>query len=393
MSSPAAPAARPAPPSTVPDAVDAADADAVSPADAQTDAPPSARSTRTARRATGRARAALTSAALGLGGLALLVLSVGAAVTLGPADVSLVNVRDVVLNHLADAQIPVRVSEDAIVWQERLPRALVAAACGAGLGLCGAIMQSLLRNPLADPYVLGVSSGASTGAVAVGVLGLGGVGLGLSGGAFLGALVAFALVLALSRLAGGGHDRVVLAGVAGTQLFSALTSLIVFAVADSHETRGVMFWLLGSLEGVRWNDVALSAGVVALGTLICLRSAHALDAFAFGDEIAASLGLSVRKVRLGLLLLTALMTATLVSVAGAIGFVGLVLPHAARLLVGPRHVRLIPTTAVLGAIFMVWVDAGSRVAFAPTPLPAGVGTALIGVPVFVALLARRRRRA
>ncbi|GAB3181340.1 iron chelate uptake ABC transporter family permease subunit [Nesterenkonia halophila] len=393
MSSPAAPAARPAPPSTACDAADAV-AVAVSPTEGSSPpSSPSARTTGTARRAAGRARAALTSASLGLGGLALLVLSVGAAVTLGPAEVSLVNVRDVVLNHLADAQIPVRVSEDAIVWQERLPRALVAAACGAGLGLCGAIMQSLLRNPLADPYVLGVSSGASTGAVAVGVLGLGGVGLGLSGGAFLGALVAFALVLALSRLAGGGHDRVVLAGVAGTQLFSALTSLIVFAVADSHETRGVMFWLLGSLEGVRWDDVALSAGVVALGTLICLRSAHALDAFAFGDEIAASLGLSVRKVRLGLLLLTALMTATLVSVAGAIGFVGLVLPHAARLLVGPRHVRLIPTTAVLGAIFMVWVDAGSRVAFAPTPLPAGVGTALIGVPVFVALLARRRRRA
>ncbi|GHC98703.1 FecCD family ABC transporter permease [Zhihengliuella salsuginis] len=340
-----------------------------------------------------RARTILTAAGLTLGGIALLAFSVGVAITLGPADVSLVNVRDVLLNHLAEADIPVRVTEDAIVWQERLPRALVAAACGAGLGLCGAIMQSLLRNPLADPYVLGVSSGASTGAVAVGVLGLGGAALGLSGGAFIGALVAFALVLGLSKMAGGGNDRVVLAGVASTQLFSALTSLIVFAFADSDETRGVMFWLLGSLEGVRWNDVALCLSVVAAGTLICLRYAHALDAFAFGDEVASSLGLNVRRVRLLLLLMTALITATLVSVAGAIGFVGLVLPHAARLLFGSRHTRIVPATAVLGAIFMVWVDAGSRVAFAPTPLPVGVGTALIGVPVFIALLARRRRAA
>lgn len=340
-----------------------------------------------------RARTILTATALTLAGLALLVLSVGAAITLGPADVSLVNVRDVVLNHLANAQIPVRLTEDAIVWQERLPRALVAAACGAGLGLCGAIMQSLLRNPLADPYVLGVSSGASTGAVAIGVLGLGGAGLGLSGGAFIGAIVAFALVLGLARMAGGGNDRVVLAGVASTQLFAALTSLIIFAFADSDETRGVMFWLLGSLEGVRWHDVGLCLAVVAAGTLICLRYAHALDAFAFGDEVASSLGLNVRRVRLLLLLMTALITATLVSVAGAIGFVGLVLPHAARLLFGSRHTRVVPATAVLGAIFMVWVDAGSRVVFAPTPLPVGVGTALIGVPVFIALLARRRRTA
>ena len=185
------------------------------------------------------------------GGIALLGLSIFVAVTLGPADVSLVNVRDVLLNHLGLADIPVRLSKNAIVWEERLPRALVAAACGAGLGLCGVIMQSLLRNPLADPFVLGISSGASTGAVVVGVLGVGGAALGLSGGAFIGALVAFGLVLLLAHISGGNNDRVILAGVASTQLFSALTSFVIFAFADSDETRGVMFWLLGSLEGVR----------------------------------------------------------------------------------------------------------------------------------------------
>ncbi|WP_435824503.1 FecCD family ABC transporter permease [Nocardia rhamnosiphila] len=327
-----------------------------------------------------------------VGGIVALTLSVLVAVTLGPAEISAVNVRDILADHLGLADIPVRPAKNAIVWEERLPRALVAAACGAGLGICGAIMQSLLRNPLADPFVLGISSGASTGAVIVGVLGIGGAALGLSGGAFIGALVAFGLVLLLARLAGGSNDRVILAGVASTQLFSALTSFVIFAFADSDETRGVMFWLLGSLEGVRWDDVRLCAVVALLGTAVCLYFAHALDAFAFGDDVAASLGISVGKIRLMLLVVTAVITATLVSVAGAIGFVGLVLPHAARFLLGPRHSRLIPATALLGAVFMVWVDAVSRVAFAPTPLPVGVGTALVGVPAFIVILSRRRRK-
>lgn len=323
------------------------------------------------------------------GGLVALVLSVGVAATLGAADVSLVNVRDVLLNHLGLAQVPVRLSEDAIVWQDRVPRALVAAACGAGLGLCGLVLQSLLRNPLADPFVLGVSSGASTGAVAVAVLGIGGV--GLSGGAFVGACLAFALTLALARATRGGTAGILLAGLAGTHLFSALTSLVVFAVADSDETRGVMFWLLGSLEGVRWDDVVLCWAVVVVGAAVCLGYAGRLDAFAFGEEIASSLGIPVARTRAVLLLLTALVTATLVSVTGAVGFVGLVLPHVARLLVGHAHTRTVPATIVVGAVAMVWVDAGSRVAFAPTPLPVGVGTALVGVPVFALLLVRRGR--
>ncbi|MBY6678987.1 iron chelate uptake ABC transporter family permease subunit [Rhodococcus sp. BP-332] len=319
------------------------------------------------------------------------MFSVLVAITLGPANISMVNVRDIVLNHLGLADVPVKMSKDAIVWQERLPRALVAAASGVGLGICGVVMQSLLRNPLADPFILGISSGASTGAVVVGVLGIGGAAFGLSSGAFVGALLAFGLVLFLGRLAGNGTDRIILAGVAATQLFSALTSFLIFAFADSDETRGVMFWLLGSFEGVRWNDVALCAGVALVGVALCTRHAYVLDAFTFGDSVASSLGFDVRRVRLVLLVGTALVTATLVSVAGAIGFVGLVLPHAARLLVGPNHSRLVPATAIIGAIFMVWVDAVSRVAFAPTPLPVGVGTALVGVPAFIVIMARRGR--
>ncbi len=336
---------------------------------------------------------ALRVALLVVLGIVALALSVGVAVTLGPADVSLVNVRDILLNHAGLARIPVRVSEDAIVWQERLPRALVAAACGAGLGLCGVVLQSLLRNPLADPFVLGFSSGASTGAVLIGVLGLGGGAIGMSGGAFIGALVAFGFVLLLARFSSAGTAGVILAGVASTQLFSALTSLVVFAFADSDETRGITFCLLGSLEGMRWDEVGLSVSVVAVGAVVCLAYARSLDAFAFGEEVESSLGIHVGRTRMILLVVTALLTATLVSIAGAIGFVGLVLPHAARLLFGQRHARVVPATLVLGAVFMVWVDAFSRLAFAPTPLPVGVGTALVGVPVFLLLLMRDRGRA
>ncbi len=342
---------------------------------------------------TGRRGARLSPARTAIGillGVGLLLGSVLGAVLVGGESISAVNVRDVLTNHLHLTNIEVWANKDAIIWQDRMPRAVVAAAVGAGLAICGVILQSLLRNPLADPYLLGISSGASTGAVVVGILGLGGATLGLSGGAFIGALVAFALVLLLARSTSGGIARVVLAGVAMTQLFSALTSFVIFAFADADETRGVLFWLLGSLDGVRWDDAVLTVTVVIIGLACCWAGAYLLDAFTFGDEVAASLGIPVTRVRMGLLVLTALLTASLVSVAGAVGFVGLVLPHAARFLVGPGHARLVPVTALLGAVFLVWVDAVSRVAFHPTPLPLGVGTALIGVPVFIVIMYRRR---
>ncbi|OZE90100.1 iron ABC transporter permease [Rhodococcoides fascians] len=326
-----------------------------------------------------------------LAGSALLVLSIGVAVTIGPANVSVPDVYRVILTHLGIGSSGVGRIQDGIVWELRLPRTLLAAVCGAGLALCGAIMQSLLRNPLADPFVLGISSGASTGAVLVAVLGVGGGALSLSTGAFAGALLSFVLVMLLAAGAGGGNDRVVLAGVAGTQLFSALTSFIVISSADAEQTRGVLFWLLGSLSGADWTDVVLCGSVALLGMVVCLFNTSALDAFTFGHDAAASLGVPVKWARILLLVITALITASLVSAAGAIGFVGLVLPHAARFLVGARHRRLLPTTVVIGAIFMVWVDTIARTLFAPQEIPVGVVTALIGVPAFALILFRLRR--
>lgn len=330
---------------------------------------------------------------LWVAGVVALLASIAAAITIGPASLSVTDVYAIVAERFGAGPSGASRLATGIVWELRLPRALLAALCGTGLALCGAILQSLLRNPLADPFVLGVSSGASTGAVMVAVLGVGSGVLTLSGGAFLGAITSFALVLALAYGAGGGTDRVVLAGVAGTQLFSALTSFIVLSSANAEQTRGVLFWLLGSLSGATWTDVMVCGVIVAVGLTCCLLMSANLDAFAFGRDLAATLGVSVRFSRAVLLVITALVTAALVAAAGAIGFVGLVLPHAARFLVGPNHHRLLPTVAILGAIFMVWVDALARKVFAPQELPTGVVTALVGVPVFAVLLFRRRSAA
>ncbi|KAK1182720.1 iron chelate uptake ABC transporter family permease subunit [Streptomyces sp. NBS 14/10] len=327
------------------------------------------------------------------GGVAALLMSVAVAVTIGPADISTGDVWASVAAHLGVGESTLTPLRDGIVWNLRMPRTLLAAVCGAGLAVCGAVMQSLLRNPLADPFVLGVSSGASTGAVAVVVLGVGGGAVSLSAGAFLGALLSFALVLLLSHTLGGSTDRVVLSGVAAMQLFSALTSFVVLTSADADTTRAVLFWLLGSLTGAGWGQVLLCALVLAVVLALCLGYARTLDAFAFGDEAAAGLGVRVARTRLVLLSATALLTAALVSCAGAIGFVGLVLPHATRALTGAGHARLLPVTALTGAVFLVWVDTLARTALDPQEVPVGVVTSLIGVPAFVAVLYRGRSKA
>lgn len=326
--------------------------------------------------------------------LAVLIASVSYTITLGPLPVTSGQVWGVVAHHLGIGSMPDGVSElqAAAVWRVRVPRALLAALAGAGLALCGALLQSLLRNPLADPYILGISSGASVGAVAVIVLGAGVATVGLTGGAFIGGVAAFAMMLGLARLAGGTTDKIILAGVAATQLFSALTSLIVMVSADAETTRGVLFWMLGSLASTSWADVFIAACVVGVAAIAAMaRSAH-LDAFTFGEDSAATLGVDVAKLRFLLLTLTAAVTATLVASSGAIGFVGLVVPHIARILVGPVHRTMLPMTVVVGAILLVWVDALARTIAAPQEIPVGVFTAIIGVPAFIAVLLHASRK-
>jgi iron complex transport system permease protein len=327
--------------------------------------------------------------------LALIALgfAISLAVSIGEISIPVDTTAKAVANRVFGTTFELSRIHAGIIWDYRLSRALVAASAGAALALSGAILQALLRNPLAEPYVLGISAGASTGAVAVMILGFGYGVLTLSTGAFVGAVVAFLLVSLLAAGAGGGADRVILAGVAGSQLFNALTSYIVTTSANAEQARGVMFWLLGSLSGVRWPDVYLAGPVALGGFLICLLYARALDAFTFGTDAAAALGIPVARVRIVLLGLTALLTATMVSIVGSIGFVGLVIPHAARFLVGPGHGRLLPATALTGAIFMVVADIVSRIIIPQQILPIGVVTALFGAPAFAFILYKARKPA
>jgi iron complex transport system permease protein len=315
------------------------------------------------------------------------------AVSIGEISIPLATTAKAVSNRLFSTAFELSRIHQGIVWDYRLSRALVAASAGASLALCGAILQALLRNPLAEPYVLGISAGASTGAVCVMILGLGYGILGLSSGAFIGAVAAFLLVGVLAAGAGGTSERIILCGVAGSQLFNALTSYIVTTSANAEQARGVLFWLLGSLSGVRWPDVYLSVPVAVIGFILCLAHVRALDAFAFGTDAAAALGVPVRRVQFTLLGVTAAMTASVVSMVGSIGFVGLVIPHAARFLVGPAHGRLLPATALGGALFMVGADIISRIIIPQQILPIGVVTALFGAPAFAIILYRVRRSA
>ncbi len=315
------------------------------------------------------------------------------AVSIGEISIPVGTTAKAVANRVFGTGFELSRIHEGIIWDYRLSRALVAASAGAALALCGAVLQALLRNPLAEPYVLGISAGASTGAVAVMILGFGYGVLTLSAGAFVGAVAAFLLVSLLAAGSGGGTDRIILAGVAGSQLFNALTSYIVTTSANAEQARGVMFWLLGSLSGVRWPDVYLAAPVAIAGFLVCMLYARALDAFTFGTDAAAALGIPVAGIRIVLLALTALLTATMVSIVGSIGFVGLVIPHAARFVVGPGHGRLLPATAISGAIFMVVADIVSRVIIPQQVLPIGVVTALFGAPAFALILYKARRPA
>ncbi len=323
-----------------------------------------------------------------------LCLAMLAGIAIGETRISAEVVWQVLANQLWQAGHALDPIDAGIVWNYRLPRTLVAAACGAGLATCGVILQALLRNPLAEPYLLGLSAGASTGAVAVGLFGLGGAVLSLSAGAFLGALAAFALVLVLSRASGSRHDnaQVILAGIAGSQLFNALTAFLITKSATAEQARGILFWLLGNLSGVRWPAVWLALPVALVGLAVCLWHRRALDAFTFGADSAASLGVPVRRTQLLLISCTALVTAVMVSIVGAIGFVGLVIPHALRLLLGPGHSRLLPASALGGALFLIVADILSRTLIAGQVIPVGVVTALIGAPVFALILVSRRGR-
>lgn len=281
----------------------------------------------------------------------------------------------------------------AIVWDLRLPRVLLGALVGASLSMAGAVFQGLLRNPLADPFTIGVSSGAAAGATVALFL------RAILGWyfpqqvplfAFAGALLAIAFVYNLAKI--GGRVPVVtllLAGVVVSSFLSAIISLLmVFAGED---LKGIWFWLSGGLALRSWSYLWLAAPYLLLGSVFLAFYARELNVLQLGEEAAQHLGVHVERVKKILLAVASLLTATAVSVSGMIGFVGLIVPHAVRMLTGPDHRTLLPASALCGAIFLVWADVLARTALAPRELPVGIITAFVGAPFFIWLLHKKKK--
>ncbi|MFF0634297.1 FecCD family ABC transporter permease [Nocardia sp. NPDC004151] len=321
--------------------------------------------------------------------LAVIVCACG----IGPVAVPPLTVARIVGHHVAGvpAASEWTAAQDAIVWRVRVPRVLLGALVGAGLAVSGAVLQTVVRNVLADPHILGVTSGASTGAALSLLFGVtAGAGM-LSGSAFLGALAATVLLFAVARSHGQVTSlRLLLGGVTIGYVFSAATSFLIFASDSPEGARAVLFWLLGSLGSAAWPAVATTTAAVSGCVVALFLMATRLDALAVGDDTARTLGFAPTRWRVAALAVVSLCVGAVVAVAGAIGFVGLIVPHTARLLAGGGHRRLIPASALLGAVFLVVADVVARTAFSPRELPLGIVTAVVGAPLLLVLIRRFR---
>lgn len=282
-------------------------------------------------------------------------------------------------------------TECFILTQIRLPRVLLAALVGGALGLCGAVMQGLFRNPLADPYLLGIASGATAGVALVIALRLDILWGAAPIGAFLGGVLAVGIVYRIAQMRWAQLDNyaLILSGVALAALFSAITSFLLFYSGASQDARRLIFWILGGLGGAQWLYVFGLLGTLLVTGAGLMLFARDLNALSLGEEMAAHLGIEPRHVRKVLLFLVTVLTAVAVAVSGTIGFVGLIVPHILRLIVGPDHRLLLPASALGGAVLLTLCDALARTVLVPTELPIGILTALLGAPFFLALLRSR----
>ncbi|MDG3041770.1 FecCD family ABC transporter permease [Roseicyclus marinus] len=327
-------------------------------------------------------------------GVGVLILSISVAVSIGAVPIPMLTVWGVILDKIAPDLVTANWStgREAIVWEIRLPRVLLAALVGAGLALVGAVLQSVTRNPLADPHLLGISSGGAFGAILA--LLHTGMFLGLATVpimAFLGALAATLLVLALASFARAtSADRLVLTGVAVSFIVMSLANALIF-LGDPRASHTAVFWLLGGLGLAQWAHLIWPA-LALTGAAIWFRLvAGSLNAMTIGDETAATLGIPVARFRLMVFVISALVTGMMVAFSGVIGFVGLMIPHIVRLVVGGDNARVIPAAMLTGAVFLIWADILARTILRPEDMPIGVVTGLVGGIFFVWLLRRNAR--
>ncbi|QYK43313.1 MAG: iron ABC transporter permease [Paracoccaceae bacterium] len=330
---------------------------------------------------------------IALAAAAVLLVSAVVAVSVGAVAIPLGTVWGVALDRILPGVVTPDWSAGRanIVWEIRFPRVVLAGLVGAGLGLVGAALQAVTRNPLADPHLLGISSGGALGAIAA--LLHTGLFLGLLTVpllAFCGALCATILVLGVARLAGAtSADRLVLAGVAVSFVIMACANILIF-LGDPKAAHTVVFWMLGGLGLAQWAHLLWPLAVLVPCGLWLWAQAGRLNAMSLGDETAASLGIEVGRFRLAIFVMAALITGVMVAFSGLIGFVGLMMPHLVRLVVGGDNARVLPGSALAGAVFLIWADAAARTVMAPEDIPIGVVTGLCGGIFFIWMMARNR---
>lgn len=279
-----------------------------------------------------------------------------------------------------------------IVWLLRLPRLLLAALVGCGLAVCGVIMQAIVKNPLADPYILGISSGASLGATSAILLGIGAaLGPNFVGiAAFVGAFAISLAVLFISNLGGRSNSmKLLLAGMALSAVCSAFSSFIVYFANNKEGMQTIAYWMMGSLAGAQWNELVIIAPVIILSVIFFWTQSRVLNLMLLGDESAITMGTDLHVYRQWYLLISSLIVGFAVYSAGMIGFVGLIIPHVIRMFTGPDHKRLIPVSALTGAIFLVICDGLCRVIIPHTELPIGILISMIGAPSFIYLMIKK----
>ena len=334
--------------------------------------------------------------ALALGMLALLLfLSFVVTMAIGAVDVPVGVTASIVLQQMG---IPLGATATDVQWSiishVRLPRVLTAALVGAALALAGATMQGIFRNPLADPGIIGVSAGGALGAVVAIHFGLRSLHyLVTPAFAFMGALAAVMVVYVLAATRGVDPlTTMILAGVAVQAFIGAIISAVLTLTANVNSMREIVFWLTGSLGARSWTHVQLILPFIVVGSLLLLFFARDLNLMALGEDSARSMGVDVKRARLIMLALAALITAVAVAVSGVIGFIGLVVPHMVRLVVGPDHRLVLPTSLLTGAILLTWADFGSRLLLRPQELRVGLITAFFGAPFFLYLLYRHKRQ-
>ncbi len=335
-----------------------------------------------------------------LGLLALLVLVIAFATSIGSVEVPFTTTFSILISRLPFIDITpgpvgdIRISDiETIVLDIRLPRVILAGVVGAALAVAGATYQGLFRNPLADPYLIGVAQGAALGAVIGFLLPISAIGLGIGIVpllAFTGALISVAIVYGLARVGKTlPVTTLILAGVALGALLGAIVAYL--AITSEQQIHSIMFWLSGSFSLSQWTEVQIALPIVAIGTAVILLFARSLNIMQLDEEQAQQLGINVERLKLILLASATLTTAAAVSFVGIIGFVGIIIPHAVRLIWGPDYRFLLPLSVLVGAIFLIIADIVARTVAAPSEIPIGIITALCGAPFFLYLLRRRTR--